>query len=49
MVVGARQNWESVEPVKRQVQLAQDMDITLNPSTPYGMSYNTDALKAVWQ
>jgi hypothetical protein len=46
VVVGARQNWEDLEPLQREVRLARDMDITLTPYTRYGMSYNTNAVKA---
>ena len=46
VIVGARQNWEDLDPLARQVRLAQAMDITLSPYTRYGMSYNTDAVKA---
>ena len=46
VIVGARQNWEDLDPLQRGVRLAKDMDITLTPYTRYGMSYNTNAVKA---
>jgi hypothetical protein len=46
VLVGAKQNRERLEPLERQVRLAHDMDITLSPYTRYGMSYNTNAVKA---
>lgn len=46
VILGARQNWEDLEPLQREVRLARDMDITLTPYTRYGMSYNTNAVKA---
>jgi hypothetical protein len=46
IVVGARQNLADLDPLQRQVRMARNMDITLTPYTPYGMSYNTDAAKA---
>ncbi len=47
VVVGARQNWESMQPLKRQLALADDLDIRLTPYTRFGMSYTTNAAKAV--
>ncbi len=46
VIIGARQNWEDLEPLQRGVRLARDMDITLTPYSRYGMSYNTNAVKA---
>jgi hypothetical protein len=46
VVVGARQNLDQLEPLERQVRLAQDLDITLSPGTRYGMRYDTNAAKA---
>jgi hypothetical protein len=46
VAVGVKQNRESLEPLPRQVSLAREMDITLTPWTRYGMSYNTNAVKA---
>jgi hypothetical protein len=37
---------ESLDPLQRQTNLARDMDITLTPWTRYGISYNTDVMKA---
>lgn len=45
-IVGAKQNRESLEPLERQVKLAEEMDITLSPYNRYGMSYNTNAISA---
>ncbi|HEV2207787.1 MAG TPA: hypothetical protein VG167_03380 [Verrucomicrobiae bacterium] len=46
IVVGARQNWEDLDPLGRQARLARDMDITLTPYNRYGMSYKTNAMTA---
>ncbi len=46
VIVGARQNWESLDPLEQQVRLADQMDITLSPWNRYGVAYDTDALKA---
>ena len=46
VIVGARQNWEDLDPLRREVQLAKEMDITLTPYSRYGISYTTDAVKA---
>jgi len=46
VIVGARQNWEDLEPLQREVHLARDMDITLTPYSRYGISYDTNAVKA---
>lgn len=46
VIVGARQNWDDLEPIQREVRLARDMDVTLTPYSRYGVSYNTDAMKA---
>lgn len=46
VIVGARQNMADLDPLQRQVRMAKDMDITLTPYSRYGMSYNTDAVKA---
>lgn len=45
-IVGAKQNRESLEPLERQVKLAEEMDITLSPYNRYGMSYTTNAMSA---
>jgi hypothetical protein len=46
VIVGARQNLADLDPLQRQVRMARDMDITLTPYTRYGMSWNTNAMKA---
>lgn len=46
VIVGARQNMDSLDPLGKQVRLAQDMDITLTPHTRYGMSWDTNAVNA---
>ena len=46
VIVGARQNWQNLDPVEQHVRLAEQMDITLSPWNRYGMSLDTDAVKA---
>lgn len=46
VVVGARQNWEDIDPLRQQVRMAKDMDITFSPFNQYGVSLKTDAVKA---
>lgn len=46
VIIGARQNLQDLEPLQRGVRLAEEMDITLTPYTRYGMSYDTNAVKA---
>ena len=45
--VGAKQNWQNLDPLEQQVRLAEQMDIRLSPWNPYRAAYNTDAVKAV--
>lgn len=46
VLVGARQNWQSLDPLEQQVRLAEQMDIRLSPWNRYGVTYDTDAMKA---
>lgn len=46
VVVGARQNWEELELVQREVRIARDLDVTLTPYSRHGLSYRTDVMKA---
>ena len=46
VVVGVRHNLADLDPLQRQVRMARDMDITLTPYSRYGISCNTNALKA---
>ncbi len=46
VIVGSRQNWEDLDPVSKQVRLAEDMEITLTPWSRYGVSYSTNAVTA---
>jgi hypothetical protein len=43
VVVGMRQTWEKLDPLRRQVELARDMGISLTPWSRFGMSYTTNA------
>ena len=46
VIVGARQNWQNLDPLEQQVRLAEQMDITLSPWNRSGMRLDTDAVKA---
>jgi len=46
VIVGARQNWQNLDPLEQQARLAKQMDITLSPWNRYGISLSTDAVKA---
>ena len=49
VIVGARQNWQNLDPLEQQVRLAEQMDVTLTPFTPWnrsGMSLDTNPVKA---
>jgi hypothetical protein len=46
VVVGIRQNREDVEPLDRQLRVAHEMDIELTPYSRFGISYQTEAVKA---
>ncbi len=46
IIVGARQNWESIEPMQKQMRLAREMGIGLTPLTRGGISANTDVMSA---
>lgn len=45
VILGARQNWQNLDPLEQQVRLGGQMDITLTPWPRLGVGLDTDAVK----